>query len=141
MQPQFTRHVRGGCLRNQKRSLTAGPLKGFVHAAGGWAVRPVGLAVQSGRAGRRRIGCLHEEPSCNIVPPPCLLLHLIPEPSEHRWNQVFLETVSLFALDNLARVLVPCVGENFSAVDFFQKYSAKGFFRICGGPLTGTVYL
>jgi hypothetical protein len=50
-----------------------GPLKGFVHAAGGWAVRPVGLAVQSGRAGRRRIGCLHEEPSCNIVPPPCLL--------------------------------------------------------------------
>ena len=48
-------------------------LRGFVHAAGGWAVRPVGLAVQSGRAGRRRIGCLHEEPSCNIVPPPCLL--------------------------------------------------------------------
>jgi hypothetical protein len=29
MQTQFTRHVRGGCLRNQKRSLTAGAVKGF----------------------------------------------------------------------------------------------------------------
>jgi len=41
-----------------------GPLRGFAHAAGGWVVRPVGLSVQSGRLGRRRIGCLHEEPSC-----------------------------------------------------------------------------
>jgi hypothetical protein len=42
---------------------------------------------------------------------------------------------------SLARVLLPCVSESFLAVDFFQKYSAKGFFRICGGPLTGTVHL
>jgi hypothetical protein len=29
---------------------------------------------------------------------------------------------------SLARVLLPCVSESFLAVDFFQKYSAKGFF-------------
>ncbi len=30
-----------------------------------------------------------------------------------------------FFFDNLARVLLPCMSENFSAVDFFQKYSVK----------------
>jgi len=43
-------------------------VKGFVHDTCGWSVWTVGLTVQSVRAGRRRIGCLHEEPSCNIVP-------------------------------------------------------------------------
>ena len=38
---------------------------------------------------------------------------------------------SVLFLMRLAHVLLPCVSESFSAVDFFQKYSAlkiKGFF-------------
>ena len=92
MQPQFTRHVRGGCLRNQKRSLTAGAIKGLrclrnqkrsltagavqeLRTCCWWLGCPAFcLAVQSGRAGRRRIACLHE--SFRIGP----LSRLIPEP-------------------------------------------------------------
>jgi hypothetical protein len=35
---------------------------------------------------------------------------------------------------SLARVLLPCVSESFLAVDFSQKYSAKGFFAYAVDP-------
>ena len=35
---------------------------------------------------------------------------------------------------SLARVLLSCVSESFLAVDFFQKYSAKGFFAYTVEP-------
>jgi hypothetical protein len=38
---------------------------------------------------------------------------------------------------SLARVLLPCVSESFLAVDFFQKYSAKGFFSHMRWTLDG----
>ena len=91
MQPQFTRHV------GRKRSLTAGAVKGLrtrCRWLGCPACRP-GCAIRQSRTSSHRLSPWGAILQHHSSPCPLSGLHLIPEPWEHLWNQVFLETVTV----------------------------------------------